>query len=60
MEQLLFELEEFHMMLETDIMSLNHTDKVLFTKVELLRILNNYKADLVDILKKYQSYKETH
>ena len=47
-------------MLETDIMSLNHTDKVLFTKVELLRILNNYKADLVDILKKYQSYKETH
>lgn len=60
MEQLLFELEEFRMMLETDIMSLNHTDKVLFTKVELLRILNNYKADLVDILKKYQSYKETH
>lgn len=59
MEQLLFELEEFRMMLETDIMSLNHTDKVLFTKVELLRILNNYKADLVDILKKYQSYKET-
>lgn len=60
MEQLLFELEEFRMMLETDIMSLNHTDKVLFTKAELLRILNNYKADLVDILKKYQSYKETH
>lgn len=59
MEQLLFELEEFRMMLETDIMSLNHTDKVLFTKVELLRILNNYKTDLVDILKKYQSYKET-
>lgn len=59
MEQLLFELEEFRMMLETDIMSLNHTDKILFTKVELLRILNNYKADLVDILKKYQSYKET-
>lgn len=59
MEQLLFELEEFRMMLETDCLYLNHTKQSVFDKGTVLRILNNYKTDLIDILKKYQPFKET-
>lgn len=59
MEQLLFELEEFRLMLETDCLYLNNTGQYIFNKDTVLRIINNYKTDLADILKKYQSYKET-
>lgn len=59
MEQLLFELEEFRMMLETDCLYLNHGEQTVYDKEFVLRMLNNYKTDLNDILKKYHSPKET-